>query len=283
MLPVATQPLFVPSAHRDVALATLEALARVRIATVAGLVAYARPDGFDAELLGVWQQLGFLLMATAITDPVRGTSTNVVAVSPAGARAVTEATGHTVHGVSPARLKRSSRKLAHDAGVGDTLLAILALARTGSPLVRGIEADDRSLATSAALGLAGRAVRVPLQPDAYVLVGDAAGSRGLLIEYDRGTTAAAKLRTKFAAYAAWREAKGPERTFAIRALRVLTIVPDDARLARLHDVALEAVGRRSGFFLFATAASITPADPERLRGPVVRQLGDDGSVPLFAA
>lgn len=134
---------------------------------------------------------------------------------------------------------RGGRKVAHDAGLGDAMLAVLALGRAKKVDVRAVETDDGVLGSSVAfLRADGHAVRTPLQPDAYVLTSDERGPRGLLVEYDRATTSVARMRDKYEAYAAWREGGGPERTFQVKAMRVLTIVPDEPRLARLHDAAL---------------------------------------------
>lgn len=283
MHPAPIEPLFVAPDARAVAVEVLSALSTVRLATVRGLVAFGGPSGFDPALLETWARTGIIRRERFITDVVRAETDECVALTALGARELARASGRAHRSGGAHRLSRGGRKVAHDAGLGDAMLAVLALGRLGKIQLRGVETDDRVLGSSVAFRRAdGQAIRTPLQPDAYVLTAGEYGPRGLLVEYDRATTSVARMREKYEAYAAWREADGPSRTFQVKAMRVLTIVPDEARLARLHDAALEANGgRRSGFLLFAVARDIDPRDPDRLTGPVALPLGGEARVPLF--
>lgn len=277
----AIEPLYAAEHERTGAVETLDALVRARIAFREDVVAFGGRVGFAPEVIDTWMKTGLVHHATAIVDAKAGETKEILAPTPLGARELARATGRVVKGLSGSRFKRSGRKLVHDATVGSVALTTVAAAREGLLALKGLETDDKVLGTSAVVqDERGAALRVPLQPDGYVLVEAAGALRGLLVEVDRGTTAAQRLGEKFRAYAAWSAHGGPERTFAVKAMRVVTLVPDERRLERLRDVALEAVGRPSGMFLFALSSNVTPRDPEKLFEPIAKTLS--GSVePLF--
>jgi hypothetical protein len=269
----ALNPLFTPEAERSGAVETLTALVRVRLAFRDDLVAFGAPLGFGAEVLDAWIKTGLVQTATVTTDPARATTAEVVAPTVAGARELAKVTGSAWKGLPTSRFRRSGRKLVHDAGVGRVALTVLAAHRLGLVDLRAIGTDDRELATSAVVQDAhGNATRVPLQPDGLILAQREGRLRILLLENDRGTTSAVRLGEKFRAYADWQKQGGPERAFGVKALRVMTVVPDARREERLRAVALEAVGRPSAMFLFARLEDVTPREPERLQGPIARGL-----------
>ncbi len=278
---VATAPLFAPEPERSGAVETLAALMRARLAFRDDLLAFGAPLGFTEALLRTWIGTGLVQCGTSVIDAARGTTAEVLAPTPKGARELGATTGQAWKGLSSSRFRRSGRKLAHDATVGQVALAVMAAARTESLDVRGVETDDHVLAQSAFVSdERGHPTRVPLQADAYVLTHDGQTLRGLLVEVDRGTTAATRLADKFRGYAEWSHQSGPERAFGIKAMRVVTVVPDERRLERLRQVALAAVGRPSAMFLFALASDVTPREPERLLGPIAMTLART-TEPLF--
>ena len=278
---VATAPLYVPEPERSGAVETLTALLRARLAFRDDLLAYGAPLGFGEELLRTWIATGLVQFGSSIIDAARGTTAEVIAPPVKGARELANATGRAWKGVSSSRFRRSGRKLAHDATVGQVALAVLAAARAESLELRGIETDDHALAQSAFVNDGrGHPKRVPLQADAYVLTSDGQTLRGLLVEVDRGTTSANRLAEKFAAYENWNRHGGPERAFGIKAMRVVTLVPDVRRLQRLSEVALGAIGRPSAMFLFALHSDVTPREPERLMAPIAKTLSGTNE-PLF--
>lgn len=278
----ATEPLYAAEHERSGAVETLAALVRARIAFRDDVAAFALRVGCSPEVADTWKQTGLVHHATAIVDAKTGETQEILAASLAGARELSRATGRTARGLSPSRFRRSGRKLVHDATVGRVALTVIAAAREGLLALRGLETDDKVLATSAVvMDDRGAATRVPLQPDGYILRDEGAVLRGLLVEVDRGTTSATRLGEKFRAYADWVAQGGPERTFAVRAMRVVTLVPDERRLERLREVALEAVGRPSGMFLFAQTMHVDPRDPEKLFEPIAKTLA--GTLePLFS-
>lgn len=285
MQPHATEPLCTPRDLRPVAERVLIALARSRFVRVESLLAFARRLGLAPDLLDLWHAAGLVYRGLFRDDPVSGITAPFVALTRAGAKALATATGHTLDGISTARLKSSSQKRAHDVGVGELALSVLSLAEDGRIELRGLETDDRKLGTTVAVQDGKLGVRsVGLQPDALVIVRGERGPVALVVEVDRGTTSVSRLRQKFLAYFAWRAAKGPERDYSVKALRVLTIVPNARRLEKLRAAALAANGgKRSGFLLFTLAPDVTAAQPERLFEPIALRLDatEDARVPVF--
>jgi hypothetical protein len=280
----AAEPLAVPPDLRALAMEAFAAIATARFASLDSLLAFAGPFGLTMPLVDQWIRAGYLHFGTVPADGMGAPEVGYVALTPSGARELAHARGSHVVGINTARMKRSSQKRRHDVAVGDLALAVLALARTGRVALRGIETDEKKLAASVLLAEPGRAPeRVALQADALIVADDDRGPVGLLVEVDRGTIAVKRMAAKYAGYLAWRRAGGPERDFALRALRVLTLVPDLRRLRALHAAALAANGgRRSGFLLFGLEGDATPVAAERLLGPVAVVLGDDASrVPVL--
>lgn len=209
--------------------------------------------------------------------------TSYVALTVAGARSLSMTTTATVSGMTPARFRRSSQKRAHDLAVGEVAIAVLSLALRGAIDLQGIETDDTKLGASVVVkDDRGRPERVHLRPDAYVQTKDERGPVGLLVEVDRGTISPGTMRARYEAYLAWSRDDGPRRDYAVKAMRVVTVVPTEARLSKLHDAAFKANGERpSGFLLFALQGDVMATEPERLMGPVARVLGRDLFAPIF--
>lgn len=284
MLLAATEPFLAPPDLRPLAKEVFTAIARARFASVRSLLAFAGPIGLTVEHIEAWVRAGLLHRSVATTDPISGAEVAYVALTSMGARELARTTTARVDSVSAARLKRSSQKRAHDVGVGDFALTALCLARDHGLELLGIETDDKKFATSIVLAGPGQPPRrVALQADLYLAYERGLGPAGLLVEIDRGTISVEKMQEKYRGYLAWWRSGGPERDFGLKALRVLTVVPDLRRLEKLHDAAREANdGRRSGFLIFLLDEDVTPKDPARLLQPVVRQLGErEAHIPLF--
>jgi hypothetical protein len=282
---VATEPLLATPDLRPLAEEVFTAVARSRFASIESLLAFAGPSGLNEDLVETWLRTGLLHLGVAVTDPIVGTQVRYVALTTFGASELSRTGAGHVEGISAARLRRSSQKRAHDVAIGDFALTILALARDGHVDLLGLETDDKKFGTSvvlAALGAAPR--RIALQADLYLALRRPSGSAGLLVEIDRGTISVEKMEDKYRGYLAWWRTGGPLRDFGQKAMRVLTVVPDDRRLLKLHAAALVAnEGKRSGFLIFMKEADVTPKDPQRLAEPVVRPLGsDEPLIPLFA-
>lgn len=277
----AAMPFAVPAEHANLVREVLTSLALVRLATEERLLAAFASSGLTRAGLSTWCDAGLLLRRHAFDD-VTGCDFSCISLGRVGARMLATATGRTVRS---AKRAPGTRKTAHDAEVGDAGLAILALARAGQLRLRGVEFDDKRIATSVALVVPGTGPkRIALQADAYVLVDGALGPSGLLLEIDRGTTSVKRLAEKYAGYLAWKNQGGALRDFGVRAMRVATIAPNPRRAEALHDAAEKAnEGKRSGFLLFLESADVDVREPSKLLLPIARPLGNapDARVPLF--
>lgn len=284
----AAEPFLTPPDLRPLAQATLSTIATVGFGAVSSLMALLGPSGLTADILETWVRAGFLHMGTVELEPLTGRDVPYVALTTRGAHELNQTRFPQVEGMSPQRLKRSSQKRSHDVAVGEVALAVLALADLGKIELMGLETDDKKFVTSAVLGgaaAAGAPKRIPLQADVYLVVQTPRGPSSVLVEVDRGTISVKKMAEKYAGYLAWKRDGGPERDFGVKALRVLTVVPDARRLEKLHAAALGAnADLPSRFLLFMRQADATAREPERLTGPVCRTLGEAAlHVPLFAS
>lgn len=251
------------------------AVSTARFVSVGSLMAYAGPDGLTLELLDAWCQAGLFKRATVQHDPLKPETIEYLALTTEGARTLEAATGHAAVGITPVRLKRSSQKRTHDLLVGEVALAVIALAKERRIELLGVETDDKKLAHVIHVAEVGKEPeRIVLQPDALIVTKGICAKEALLVEVDRGTTAPKRMQIRYRGYLAWHRSDGPQRHFGTKALRVLTLVPNDARLERLHQAALEANdGRRSGFLVFGLLDDFTVCTAERLLEASVRPLG----------
>jgi hypothetical protein len=160
------------------------------------------------------------------------------------------------------------------------------LDQRGALALKRFETVRERIAAAAFLPGRGELVRVPLVADAFVVVQRQNKLHAFLIECDRGTISAPRMRQKMEGYHAWWALGGPQKRFGVRGLRVLFIAPNETRLQRLCETAMEATENRgSGLFWFATESNITVDDPERLLAPIwipARQ-GASPKQPLFPA
>lgn len=274
---VATLPLNVPPELRLIAADVLTAVARARFVSVGSLMGYGGPYGLTSDMLDGWCRAALLHRACVKPDPLGPSEVEYVALTTNGARSLEAATGLRVEGVTSARLKRSSQKRAHDLFIGETALAVLSLAKEDLVDLVGVETDDRKLVNVVHVCEVGKEPeRVVLQPDAMIVTEGPLGKEALLVEVDRGTTAPKRMATRYRGYLAWQRERGPFRDFNIKALRVLTLVPSEARLDKLHAAALEANrGQKSGFLIFGLQDDFTVCTAERLLELAARPLGGE--------
>lgn len=195
-----------------------------------------------------------------------------------GAALVESAGGPGRAGARP----RSAFTLAHDLARNDVAIALQLLDRAGELRLARFETTRARIAESVVLMRAGVPERVALVADALAVFTTAAGPSALLIEIDRGTVSLARMRRKFAGYAAWHATGGPERRFGIRGLRVATIAKGEQRLERLRRAAREATeGRGGGLFWFLDQRHVDLARPEETLAPRWCTATDDGPLRLF--
>lgn len=282
----AVQHFFASNADRAPAEFAFTCLARTRFLTVASLMALAGPRGLRPELLDEWVKARLVYRSRVTVDVLSGAEIEYVALTARGARALESATGRHAEGITSACLRHTSQKRRHDLAVGEFVATFLALENDGDLQLFGVEVDEKKIGTSVVVAEPGCAPeRIPLRPDALVVVDTPAGPSAILCEVDMGTTTVSKVARKLAAYIVWQREDGPERDFAIKGLRIALLTTNEQRAAKIHDATSnETHGLRSGFILFGTLDAITVAGPERIFDPIVRQLGAERGhhVPLFS-
>jgi len=272
---VASAPLFVEPELREVGEYALSVLARCRYVTRASFLAAMGPLGMPPTLIDDWIRAGVVFEGEVVLDAVKAEPVKYLALTRLGARALSTATGQVTEGRTPSQLRRATQKRGHDVCVGELALSVLTLAKDGLVDLVGVETDDQRLTMSVTHADPGEAPeQVVLRPDAYLAAGSRMGTLGFLVEVDRGTVSLKTMARRYAGYFAWQRDGGAFRDFGIKALRVLTVVPNESRLKALHDAALEANhGRPCGFLLFALQDHLSVCNAEWWLGPVAHGLG----------
>lgn len=182
-----------------------------------------------------------------------------------GARLYAELTGEEPISVGRTR---STAILDHDLFLNDLAVVLQLLDAEGRIKLLRWETSRDALADAVHVVRGKRTERVALVADGLAVIATPTGPTSLLAEIDMGTVSLSRMATKYAGYAAWWRAKGPERRFGLRSLRVLTIAKHEARMARLRAAAAEAGGSEAqGLFWFATADVLDADAPEKLLGP----------------
>ncbi len=243
------------------------------------------PQGLRSDLIDDWVKAELVFQGTVHLDSLILVDAPYLALTTRGARALAAATGVHVEGRSLTHLKRPCQTRSHDVCTGELTLAVLSLAKDGLIDLVGVETDDRKLAFNLVIAEPDEAPeQMTLRPDAMIAAKSSMGTIAFLIETDRGTVQPTTMRRRYRAYLAWAKSGGPFRDFSIKALRVLTVAPTEARMKTLMDVALEANhDRSSGFLLFALQGHLTINTAEWWLGPVAHALGTvpDSRVPLL--
>lgn len=190
------------------------------------------------------------------------TGSRVVALTRRGAAVLGAATGERVRAPSP---HKSLFMLGHDLARNDLAVVLAMLSRRGAITLLRWETARTKLADAAWLRTGGRALRVPLVPDALAVVREGGNLSALIVEIDRGTVSLERMATKFAGYHAWWRMDGPLRRFGISAVRILTLAPNVTRSLRLRQAAQQATGAKAGgLFWFGTQDCVDLTDPSRL-------------------
>lgn len=181
--------------------------------------------------------------------------------------------------------KRSALTLLHEIAVAEVGLVFRALHARAILTLERFDASRERIGFAQAIA-GPKPELVPLVADAFLSVRVQGTRHALLVEVDRGTVSAARVANKAEGYLAWLRAEGPETRFGVRALRVLYVVPNRARLERLRDAVLGVAGRAgTGLFWFTEASNVRIETPERILKPVwsTARKHDPGHAGLFAA
>ncbi len=178
----------------------------------------------------------------------------------------------------------SAFTLAHELRVNELNLVLRRLDARGSLRLLSFITERDRLACVTHINERGRPVRVPLVADALAMIEVRGVRTGLIVEVDMATVSTTTMRRKYEAYHAWWAEGGAARRFGLSATRVVTIAPAAKRLARLRDLAIEAVdGRGSGLFWFLPHDAVDVAAPGGLCAEVafVGKANDDRSQALL--
>ncbi|MBL8680144.1 MAG: replication-relaxation family protein [Myxococcales bacterium] len=247
---LARRPPWLPAAL--VALARHEVLCSRQLAALVGESESTVEATFDSLL-----REGLLVVHQPLMRANERALGMVYALTRRGYRAVGESRVHPV--------RRSSLTVAHDVLRNDLGVVLELLDRRGLLRLLEWQTARSHLADAVWLMERSHAVRVPLVADALAVVDAGDGPSTLLIETDRGTVSEKRMALRYRGYQSWWQDGGPLRRFGSKRLRVLTLVPNEARLERLRLAALKATdGRGSGLFWFALESFIDVTRPSGL-------------------
>lgn len=203
-----------------------------------------------------------------------GTGERVYALARTGAHALMARLGldrTEVAYLTPSARKRSLLSLEHTLLRNEIGLAI-AMAATHAPDMEILSWEMSPLRIGSAVHLYDErrgAQRVPLVADGLALVRVHGRVHGLLVEADRGTVSLPRMVLKYRGYVSWWRSGGMERTFGVRAMRVLTVATSEKRMERLRATARAAIHRGTGTRLlwFATDEDCRIDGPSVLTAP----------------
>lgn len=250
---LAPRPAWLPQALR--ALAAHEVLCPRQLSALVG----APEAEIEATCMALVREK-LLVAYHPLPRPHEQTLGPVFALTSQGLRALGERRTH------PPR--RSSLTVAHDVLRNDVGVVLELLDRQGSLQLLAWETARSRLNDAVWLVVRGKAERVPLVADALAIVDMGDGPTTLLIETDRDTISAlTRMTLRYRGYQSWWQDGGPVRRFGSKRLRILTLVPDEARLDELRIAALKATdGRGSGLFWFGLQAVAAPDKPRMFLG-----------------
>lgn len=215
-------------------------------------------DGLVEERL-----LARLRPASVVADDGRHPA---YALTRGGARLLAASTGQLVPRVPNPR--KSLYMLAHELVRNELGIVFERLHRDGVLRLLRWETARAKIADVVQIVDHGRIVRVPLVADALAVVEAGGKPSALLVEVDMGTVSIARMRTKYAGYLSWWKSGGPARRFGLKSLRVVTIAPNENRLTRLREAAMEATeGRSGGLLWFGEQANVDVDRQGRLLDP----------------
>lgn len=252
----------------------LDALADYRFLTATQAAALFFPSEHSAARR--LRELAQAKLAVPVFLPVRPWSRateTVYALAAKGAREITP----RHNGMRPrhltAREARSGLFLEHTLRRNDTRIALDLLQGVArSFALLGWQQNPDLVRSSAVVKVGMRSeARVPTVPDGVALVRAGDECHVLAIEIDMGTVPVERMWRRYRSYwKAWRLGSARLR-YGPAPYRVLTLVPDNKRLASLRAAAIRAPERGSQgsrLFWFATLEHADITNPARLLGPV---------------
>lgn len=252
----------------------LRGIATYRFLTVAQLAALVDvPVAEVTPLVETLTARGILLVLEPVHQAPETERSPAYALTRAGARLLALRGAARVE--VPDR-RKSLLTLAHDLARNTLGVVLHVLARRGQLTLLRFEMARARIADAVQVLVRGRVVRIPLVADAYVVLGPAEHPTALLVEVDRGTVSAKRMREKFLGYYRWWYEHGPLRRFGLQSLRIATIASTTARMQRLRELARAATGGRApGLFWFGTESLVSLDAPETLLAPTWTTAGDE--------
>lgn len=235
----------------------LALLAACRFLTAADLGA-AGTEGSDlaaADAAGCLLRLQF---QRRITD---GERTEVLALSRAGARELArtmEVGSASVPHSTRSNSARSAFFLDHTLGRNAFALALAISCRSGGAALLSWEHDRDRLSDSVSLlSPVGEYQRIALEADGLAICRGPRGIEGLLVEIDRGTEPPGYLGRKYGGYLEWWRQGRHVKRFDVKPIRIVTVAPDERRLARLRQACQAATdGKAGGLFWFVSEEAL---------------------------
>jgi hypothetical protein len=136
-------------------------------------------------------------------------------------------------------------------------LAVAAQEASGTALLSWEHDRDRLSDSVSIILPTGEFHRIPLEADGLAICRGPRGVEGILVEIDRGTEPPSYLGRKYAGYLEWWRQGRHVKRFDVKAVRILTVAPDERRAARLRKACQAATdGKAGGLFWFASEDAI---------------------------
>ena len=217
--------------------------------------------------------------------PYSRSSRTVYALSARGARLVADERAERHHHLSESE-RRSGLFLDHTLARNTLYVVLELLHRAGTLQLLSWRHAPDEVGMSAKIIEDGLARRIPLVPDAVVVVRADGRDELLVVEIDMGTVAPVRMARKYAAYwKAWR--LGTLARLAPAPVRVLTLTTTPSRLARLRLASRAAAegDRTTRLFWFALLDGLDLAHPDQVLTAIcsTSDTNDKHLLPIFTS
>ncbi len=243
----------------------LRALARHQALTTPQIAALL--DLAPSQLSDDLEGLEYASLISRLPGDPNDASIRVVVLGRRGPAALRAALGVVPNG--PRTRRPSVWTLRHDVARNDVGVALELLHRRRDLHLLRWETSPSRIGGAVRVRTRDGADRIPLVADALAVVAVRGRVHGLLVETDRATVSTHRMARKYRGYLAWWREQGPRTRFGLRSIRVLTLVPSEARLRVLRAAATVAAADGGERLLwFALQGVADPEHPERLLAAV---------------
>lgn len=215
------------------------------------------------RLKQLWQH-AFIRRSTRPVRVGEGTSPYLYSLANKGRNKLAQSDNH----VKPFGAKRSLGL--HASQITDLHIALMN-ATKGTPnhaLTAWLQ--GKGLRFQGTVTTGGKALSVPIIPDAFFALTVAGTDFAYLLEIDRGTTDLTRMRTKFLAYLDLWQTKAVQTSLGVRSFRVLYVTNTETRLQHLLSVLRDCPGPkvRRDIIACTSFSSFTLDDPKQLFTPI---------------